>query len=73
MGYAAGVDLAGKEMAYLGYTGVIDSAGVGQIAAALNVAVNEQFDGVYLCFSTAGGYMGDGIYLYNLIRPCRSR
>jgi ATP-dependent Clp protease protease subunit len=61
-------DLAGTKVAYLGYCGVIDSAGVGKIAAALNVAVNEQFDGVHLCISTLGGYVGDGIYLYNHIR-----
>ena len=61
-------DLAGEKVAYLGYCGLIDPAGVSKIAAMLNAAVNEQFDSVYLCFSSQGGYVGDGIYLYNHIR-----
>lgn len=61
-------DLAGPKIAYLGYTGTIDPQGVSRIAAMLNTAVNDQFDGVYLCISSPGGYVGDGIYLYNHIR-----
>ncbi len=52
----------------MGYTGAIDSDGVGRIAAALNKAVNERYDEVQLCFSSLGGYVSDGIYLYNHIR-----
>jgi ATP-dependent Clp protease protease subunit len=61
-------DLAGRKIAYLGYTGPIDSEGVGRIASALNKAVNNSFDEVLLCFSSLGGYVSDGIYLYNHIR-----
>jgi ATP-dependent Clp protease protease subunit len=61
-------DLAGRKVAYLGYTGQIDSDGVGRIAAALNRAVNASVDEVQLCFSSLGGYVSDGIYLYNHIR-----
>lgn len=61
-------DLAGEKIAYMTYCGLIDSDGVTRIALALNAAVNEQFDGVYLCLSTLGGYVGDGIYLFNHIR-----
>jgi ATP-dependent Clp protease protease subunit len=61
-------DLAGPKIAYLGYCGPIDSAGVIRIAATINSAVNEQFDSVYLCFSSAGGYVGDGIFLYHHLR-----
>jgi ATP-dependent Clp protease protease subunit len=61
-------DLAGKKIAYLGYCGSIDSAGVTRIAQNLNGAVNQQFDSVYLCLSSLGGYVGDGVFLFNHIR-----
>jgi ATP-dependent protease ClpP protease subunit len=61
-------DLAGVKVSYLGFTGGIDSAGVTRIAAALNNAVNNGFDEVCLCFSSLGGYVADGIYLYNHMR-----
>ena len=61
-------DLKKRKIAYMGYTGPIDSEGVGRIAAALNNAVNDRFDEVQLSFSSLGGYVSDGIYLYNHIR-----
>ncbi|HEX3487400.1 MAG TPA: ATP-dependent Clp protease proteolytic subunit [Micropepsaceae bacterium] len=61
-------DLAGRKISYLGYTGPIDSSGVGRVAAALNTAVNNGSDEAQLSFSSLGGYVSDGIYLYNHIR-----
>lgn len=61
-------DLAGTKIAYFGFTGPIESSGVSRIAAALNQACNQAFDEVHLCFSSLGGYVADGIYLYNHIR-----
>ncbi len=61
-------DFPERKVAYMGYTGPIDSDGVGRIAAALNKAVNDRFDEVQLCFSSLGGYVADGIYLYSHIR-----
>lgn len=61
-------DLAGPKVAYFGYTGVIEPGGVGRIAGALNSAVNGGFDTVHLAFSSNGGYVADGIFLYNHIR-----
>jgi ATP-dependent Clp protease protease subunit len=61
-------DLAGPKIAYYGYCGLIDSAGVTRIAQAINAAVNQQYDRVYLCFTSIGGYVGDGIYLYHHLR-----
>src|SRR6476661_7287331 len=61
-------DLVGRKIAYLGYTGQVDSSGVSRIASALNKAVNDRFDEVQLCFSSLGGFVADGIYLYNHIR-----
>jgi ATP-dependent Clp protease, protease subunit len=61
-------DLAERKIAYLGYCGIIDDAGVTRIIQALNLAINGQFDAVYLCFTSAGGYVGSGIYLYNHVR-----
>ena len=61
-------DLAGKKIAYFGYTGMIDSQGAGRIAAAFNLAVNQQYDEAHFCFSSLGGFVADGVFLYNHIR-----
>jgi ATP-dependent Clp protease protease subunit len=57
-----------RKAAYIGYCGLIDSAGVTRIAQTLNAAVNQQYDRIHLCMSSIGGYVGDGVYLYNHIR-----
>ena len=61
-------DLAGTKIAYFGFTGVVDSDGATRLSAAFNSAVNNGYDEVHLCFSSLGGYVADGIYLYNHIR-----
>lgn len=61
-------NLADKKMAFYGFTGLIDPNGAGRIAAAFNRAVNDACDEVHFCFSSIGGYVADGIYLYNHIR-----
>jgi ATP-dependent Clp protease protease subunit len=53
---------------YLTYTGGIDAAGVTRIAAALNNAMSDGCSDLHLCFNSLGGYVADGIYLYNHIR-----
>lgn len=53
---------------YFGFSGMIDDNGVTRVAAAFNLAVNEGCDEVHLCFSSLGGYVHSGIYLYNHIR-----
>ncbi len=54
--------------AWLGFTGMIEPGGVGRIAAALNAAANSGLTQVTLAFSSNGGYVADGVYLYNHIR-----
>ncbi|MGN6271298.1 MAG: ATP-dependent Clp protease proteolytic subunit [Sphingomonas sp.] len=61
-------DLVGPKTLYIGFCGAIDSAGVGRIAGTLNEAVNQQFDAVHMTFTSNGGFVSDGIYLYNHIR-----
>ena len=61
-------DLAGMKVAYLGFCGLIDSNGATRLATTINTAVNEGYDSVHLCFSSPGGYVGDGIFLYHHIR-----
>jgi ATP-dependent protease ClpP protease subunit len=61
-------DLAGSKIAFFGFTGPLDSTGVTRIAAAFNTAVNGNYDEVHLCFSSLGGYVADGIFLYNHVR-----
>ena len=57
-----------EEVAYYGFTGPIEPAGVGRLAGALNAAVNNGVGTVHLAFSSSGGYVSDGVYLYNHIR-----
>ena len=57
-----------EEVAYYGFTGPIEPAGVGRLAGALNAAVNNGVSVVHLAFSSSGGYVSDGVYLYNHIR-----
>lgn len=61
-------DLAGAKAVFYGYTGPIEPGGAGRIAGAFNAAVNNNYDEVHLAFSSLGGYVADGIYLYNHIR-----
>ncbi|MDR3415851.1 MAG: ATP-dependent Clp protease proteolytic subunit [Nevskia sp.] len=61
-------DLAGAKIAYVGFSGTIDSAAATNIAKTLNVAVNDKYDGVYLLLSSVGGYVADAVYIYNHIR-----
>ena len=57
------------KVAYLGYCGLIDSAGVTKIAGAMNSVINDAtYASLYLCVTSNGGYVGDGVYLYNHIR-----
>jgi ATP-dependent Clp protease protease subunit len=57
-----------SKVAWFGFTGMIEPAGVGRIAGALNAAVNSGVGSVHLSFSSNGGYVADGIYLHNHIR-----
>ena len=57
-----------RKISYYGYTGAIDSVGASRIAAALNEAVKNRCHEVQLCISSYGGFVSDGIYLYNHIR-----
>ena len=57
-----------QKTAYYGFTGVIEPASATRIASALNLATNAGYEEVYLCLSSTGGYVADGIYLYNHIR-----
>ena len=61
-------DLARKKTAYYGFTGLIDPGSAARIASALNLAVNNNVDEIYLCLSSLGGLVADGVYLYNHIR-----
>jgi ATP-dependent protease ClpP protease subunit len=61
-------DLVGQKTLYIGFCGGIDAAAVGKIAGVLNQAVNDQFDAVHMTFSSPGGIVSDGVYLYHHIR-----
>ena len=47
---------------------MIDDDGVTRLSSALNAAVNEGIEEVHLSFSSLGGYVHSGIFLYNHIR-----
>ena len=60
-------DLAGKKTVYYGFTGLIEPASATRLATAFNRAVNNGCDQIYLCLSSTGGYVADGVFLYNHI------
>lgn len=62
------VEMTGQKPVFYGYTGPINSDGAKRIASALNNAVNQGYDEAYLTFSSLGGFVSDGIFLYNHIR-----
>ncbi len=57
-----------KKTAYYGFTGIIDSGSVTRITSAFNLAVNNGYEEICMCLSSTGGFIADGIYLYNHIR-----
>ncbi|MGN6489847.1 MAG: ATP-dependent Clp protease proteolytic subunit [Devosia sp.] len=57
-----------EKKAFFGFTGMIEPGGAGRIAGALNAACNDGATEVHLAFSSNGGYVADGVYLYNHIR-----
>ena len=61
-------EFSSEEIAYFGFTGPIEPGGVGRLAGALNSTVNNGVRNVHLAFSSSGGYVADGVYLYNHIR-----
>ena len=61
-------DLAGKKTAYFGFSGLFDSNGVTRVATALNLATNNGYDEAYICLNSIGGYVSDGVFLYNHIK-----
>lgn len=60
--------LLGPKVRYYSFTGPIGPEQATRLGAAFSAAVNEQCDEVYLCLNSPGGLVGDGIFLYNLIR-----
>ena len=53
---------------YMAYTGAIDANGATRIATAFNACVNGGVTDVHFCFNSTGGFVADGIYLYNHLR-----
>lgn len=60
--------LVAPKPAYLGFTGLIEPNGVTRITQTLNAAISGGYTEIYFCLNSLGGYVGDGIYLYNHIR-----
>jgi len=56
------------ETVYGIYCGGIDQASAQKVVNNLAIAGNAKVKHVHLLFQTAGGYVGDGVFLYNLFR-----
>jgi ATP-dependent Clp protease protease subunit len=50
------------------YCGAIDQANGQKAVNSLTLAMGAQVKHVHLLFQSAGGYVGDGVFLYNLLR-----
>ena len=46
----------------------IDNSSATRLCAAMNHAVNNGHDEIYIVFSSLGGYTADGVFIYNHIR-----
>ena len=62
------MDLAGQKIGYLGFTGLIEPGTATRLAAAFNYCVNNGYDQIYLCISSHGGLISDGVFQFNHIR-----
>jgi ATP-dependent protease ClpP protease subunit len=50
------------------FSGPIDSVGAGRLCSACNSAVNDGFAGLDVAFNSPGGYVADGVFLFNYVR-----
>jgi ATP-dependent Clp protease, protease subunit len=50
------------------FCGGIDQASAQKFVASLAIASHGQVKHIHLLFQSAGGYVGDGVFLYNLFR-----
>src|SRR5690348_5251045 len=53
---------------YLVFVGPIDQAGVQRLALALNAALSDQNTDFHIMLQSAGGTVGDGVALYEILR-----
>ena len=53
---------------YAAFCGNIDQAAGQKIVNGLAIAMGAKVKHVHLLFQTAGGYVGDGVFLYNFFR-----
>jgi ATP-dependent protease ClpP protease subunit len=56
------------EVVYGMFCGGIEQATAQKIVNALAIAGNAKVKHIHLLFQSAGGYVGDGVFLYNLFR-----
>lgn len=53
---------------YAIYCGGIDQVNAQRAVNSLTIAIGGKVKHVHLLFQSAGGYVGDGVFLYNLLR-----
>jgi ATP-dependent Clp protease protease subunit len=53
---------------YAIYCGAIDQANAQKAVNSLTIAIGAKVKHIHLLFQSAGGYVGDGVFLYNLLR-----
>jgi len=53
---------------YAIFCGDINQANAQKVVNSLTVAMGMKVEHVHALFQTAGGYVGDGVFLYNLFR-----
>lgn len=62
------VGAAPVKTVHLIFAGVIDQAGAQRICQGLNAAMSDGVGHVHLMLQSAGGNVGDGVFLYNIFR-----
>jgi ATP-dependent Clp protease protease subunit len=56
------------EVVYAAFCGDISQVTASKVVAGLTTAMGAKSKHVHLLFQTAGGYVGDGVFLYNFFR-----
>lgn len=57
-----------RKEAYGFFVGPIDQQAAQRMANAINIATNNGIEQVHLLFQSAGGLIGDGVCIYNMIK-----
>ena len=60
--------IVGMKEAYFTFAGQIDNQSSARFFASINAALNAQAERIHLLIQSSGGYVGDGVALFNYLK-----